>query len=99
MPNPVVFEALGKHTATVIFAHGLGDTASGWVPLAQALRSKFKHIKWVLPTAPVQPVSINMGMAMTSWFDIQVAYLLESQERVESNAFFVGLDSLSLQRN
>ncbi|GAA5874242.1 hypothetical protein JCM16303_005787 [Sporobolomyces ruberrimus] len=71
MPNPVVFEALGKHTATVIFAHGLGDTASGWVPLAQALRSKFKHIKWVLPTAPVQPVSINMGMAMTSWFDIQ----------------------------
>ncbi|GAA6021251.1 hypothetical protein JCM11491_001525 [Sporobolomyces phaffii] len=71
MPNPVVLEALGKHTATVIFAHGLGDSAAGWVPLAQSLRSKFKHVKWVLPTAPTQPVSINMGMAMTSWFDIQ----------------------------
>ncbi|GAA5826828.1 hypothetical protein JCM5353_005410 [Sporobolomyces roseus] len=71
MPNPVVLEAIGKHTATVIFAHGLGDTAAGWVPLAQSLRSKYKHIKWVLPTAPTQPVSINMGMKMNSWFDIQ----------------------------
>ncbi|GAA6059038.1 hypothetical protein JCM10212_001263 [Sporobolomyces blumeae] len=71
MPNPVVLEALGKHTATVIFAHGLGDSAAGWVPLAQSLRTKYRHIKWVLPTAPQQPVSINMGMRMTSWFDIQ----------------------------
>ncbi|GAA5981140.1 hypothetical protein JCM5350_007171 [Sporobolomyces pararoseus] len=71
LPNPVVLPALGKHTATVIFAHGLGDSAAGWVPLAQELRSKFKHIKWVLPTAPEQPVSINMGMKMNSWFDIQ----------------------------
>jgi len=74
MPNPVVFEAIGKHTATVIFAHGLGDTAAGWSPLAQSLRSKYKHIKWVLPTAPTQPVSINMGMKMNSWFDIQVSH-------------------------
>lgn len=71
---PVVFEAIGKHSATIIFAHGLGDTAAGWVPLAQSLRSRYKHIKWVLPTAPTQPVSINMGMKMTSWFDIQVNY-------------------------
>ncbi|GAA5926037.1 uncharacterized protein JCM15063_005191 [Sporobolomyces koalae] len=71
MPNPVILEALGKHTATVIFAHGLGDSAAGWVPLARELRTRFQHIKWVLPTAPEQPVSINMGMSMTSWFDIQ----------------------------
>lgn len=72
MPAPFVLEAVGKHTATVIFAHGLGDTAAGWIPLARELQPKFKHVKWVLPTAPEQPVSINMGMRMTSWFDIQV---------------------------
>ncbi|GAA5837698.1 hypothetical protein JCM3766R1_000557 [Sporobolomyces carnicolor] len=71
MPAPFVLEAVGKHTATVIFAHGLGDTAAGWIPLARELQPKFKHVKWVLPTAPEQPVSINMGMRMTSWFDIQ----------------------------
>jgi len=77
LPNPVVLPALGKHTATVIFAHGLGDSAAGWVPLARELREKFKHVKWVLPTAPEQPVSINMGMRMTSWFDIQVSLAME----------------------
>ncbi|GAA6009618.1 hypothetical protein JCM10207_004126 [Rhodosporidiobolus poonsookiae] len=71
MANPAVVPALGKHTATVIFSHGLGDTAAGWIPLAQALRSRFKHVKWVLPTAPVQPVTCNGGYRMTSWFDIQ----------------------------
>lgn len=27
-------------------------------------------MKWVLPTAPTQPVTLNMGMAMPSWYDI-----------------------------
>ena len=28
------------------------------------------HIKFVLPTAPTQPVTMNMGMPMPSWYDI-----------------------------
>lgn len=28
------------------------------------------HIKFILPTAPSQPVTMNMGMAMPSWYDI-----------------------------
>ncbi|GAA6043932.1 hypothetical protein JCM8097_000907 [Rhodosporidiobolus ruineniae] len=69
--NPVIIPALKKHTATIIFSHGLGDTSAGWVPLAQALRHKHDYVKWVLPTAPVQPVTCNGGYKMTSWFDIQ----------------------------
>ena len=30
MPDPVVVAPSGKHTATVIFLHGLGDTGHGW---------------------------------------------------------------------
>ncbi|GAA5972964.1 hypothetical protein JCM11641_000341 [Rhodosporidiobolus odoratus] len=71
MPAPTIVEAIGKHTATIIFSHGLGDTAQGWYPVAQQLSRKFKHIKWILPTAPIQPVTCNGGYKMTSWFDIQ----------------------------
>jgi predicted esterase len=28
------------------------------------------HAKFILPTAPTQPVTMNMGMAMPSWYDI-----------------------------
>lgn len=61
----------GVPTATVFFMHGLGDTAQGWVDVARMLsrRPSLQHVRFVLPTAPVQPVSINMGMKMTSWFD------------------------------
>ncbi|GAA6049209.1 hypothetical protein JCM3770_003311 [Rhodotorula araucariae] len=71
--NPIIVEAAGKHTASVIFAHGLGDSAQGWYPLARSLAAKrqFSHIRWILPTAPVQPVTANGGYRMTSWFDIQ----------------------------
>lgn len=65
--------SVGVPTASVIFAHGLGDTSAGWVDVCQMLsqRPSLKHIRFVLPTAPVQPVSLNFGMKMTSWFDIR----------------------------
>jgi lysophospholipase-2 len=31
---------------------------------------KMPHLKFILPTAPTQPVSMNMGMPMPSWYDI-----------------------------
>ncbi|KAI5474162.1 hypothetical protein MNV49_004074 [Pseudohyphozyma bogoriensis] len=70
-PQQMVVEALGKHTATVIFSHGLGDTARGWYPVAKELQSRFRHIKWILPTAPIDRVTLNAGMSMNSWFDIK----------------------------
>jgi len=37
---------------------------------AQYLASQLPHVKFILPTAPTQPVTLNMGMAMPSWYDI-----------------------------
>ena len=31
---------------------------------------KMPHLKIILPTAPTQPVTMNMGMPMPSWYDI-----------------------------
>jgi len=64
--------AKGKHTATVIFIHGLGDSGYGWKPVADQLGrdQAFQHIKWVLPHAPTVPCTANGGAMMPGWFDI-----------------------------
>ncbi|PCH40774.1 Phospholipase/carboxylesterase [Wolfiporia cocos MD-104 SS10] len=61
-----------KHTATVIFVHGLGDSGHGWKPVADmfSMDAGLSHIKWILPHAPLMRVTANMGMEMPSWFDI-----------------------------
>eukprot|EP00249_Psilotum_nudum_P036542 c7926_g1_i1 orf=85-1044(+) len=63
-----VIEARGKHEATVVWLHGLGDTGSGWVQILETLPCQ--NIKWILPTAPVQPVRVFGGMPCTAWFDV-----------------------------
>jgi len=63
-------KATGKHTATIIFSHGLGDSGQGWSFLANMLGPRMQHITWIFPNAPVQPVTVNMGMSMPSWYDI-----------------------------
>lgn len=62
--------ALEDHTASVVFLHGLGDTAQGWLQPAEYLQARCPQTRWVLPTAPESPVTVNMGMPMPSWFDI-----------------------------
>ncbi|TFK46899.1 Phospholipase/carboxylesterase [Heliocybe sulcata] len=61
-----------KHTATVIFIHGLGDTGHGWKPVADMFQTDqaLSHVKWILPHSPIRAVTANMGMEMPSWFDI-----------------------------
>ncbi|KAJ3556191.1 hypothetical protein NP233_g12036 [Leucocoprinus birnbaumii] len=68
----VTIPAVKKHTASVIFIHGLGDTGFGWKPVMDMLREDkgLQHVKWILPHAPTQRVTANMGMEMPSWFDI-----------------------------
>merc|ERR1712183_121000 len=51
--------------------HGLGDTAAGWADAAVHFSAHLPHVKFVLPTAPVQPVTLNGGMEMPSWYDIK----------------------------
>ncbi|OQE18014.1 hypothetical protein PENSTE_c019G06890 [Penicillium steckii] len=69
---PYVVPALKKHTATVIMAHGLGDSGAGWMALAQNWRRRgmFDEVKFVFPNAPSIPITVNMGMSMPGWYDI-----------------------------
>ncbi|CAI5779536.1 acyl-protein thioesterase 1 isoform X2 [Podarcis muralis] len=76
-PLPAIVPAARKATAAVIFLHGLGDTGHGWAEAFAGIRSP--HIKYICPHAPVMPVSLNMNMAMPSWFDI-IGLAPDSQE-------------------
>ncbi|XP_029033717.1 acyl-protein thioesterase 1 [Osmia bicornis bicornis] len=67
--SPVVIAATARHTATLIFFHGLGDTGHGWASSMGAVRSP--HIKVICPTAPTMPVTLNAGFRMPSWFDLR----------------------------
>mmetsp|Transcript_8273 Transcript_8273/g.10838 ORF Transcript_8273/g.10838 Transcript_8273/m.10838 type:complete len:344 (-) Transcript_8273:33-1064(-) len=59
-----------EQSALVVISHGLGDTAEGFADVAEMLAKEMPYCKFVLPTAPTQPVTMNMGMSMPSWYDI-----------------------------
>lgn len=56
-----------KSLGTVIFLHGLGDTGYGWLKIMEILHKQTPHIKYILPSAPSRPVTINGGMSMPAW--------------------------------
>ena len=60
---PVVVSPSGKHTATLIFLHGLGDTGHGWASTLAEVRQS--HVKIVCPTANTIPVTLNSGIHKT----------------------------------
>jgi len=77
----IVFPSKGKHTSTLFFLHGLGDSASGgWSDLVPEFQSRLPGLKVILPNAPVQPVSLNGGMRMQSWHDIKSLSGLANEE-------------------
>lgn len=62
----------GDHpTGSVIWLHGLGADGHDFEPIVPELRlPEALSLRFVFPHAPVQPVTINGGMAMRSWYDI-----------------------------
>ncbi len=52
----------GTYGNVVIWMHGLGDTADGWASLMPQLG--LSNTKFVLPTAPSRPISLNGGSPM-----------------------------------
>lgn len=67
----IVFQPqVGKHTATVIFIHGLGDSASGLEDIVDMWSASFPHVKFILPTARSMPISVYFGQSANAWYDI-----------------------------
>ena len=57
--------------ASLIVLHGLGADGNDFVPVAQMLDlSAVGPVRFVFPSAPVRPVTLNGGYAMRAWYDI-----------------------------
>ena len=58
-PAALVIPAIKRHTATIIWAHGLGDTGAGWLPIGENFRrrGKFEEVSFVFPNAHTIPIT------------------------------------------
>lgn len=57
--------------SSVLWLHGLGADGHDFENIVQELKLPEKlGVRFIFPHAPIQPVSINAGYPMRSWFDI-----------------------------
>lgn len=64
-------DADAQPVASIVVLHGLGAEGSDFVPIAQTLDlSALGRVRFVFPSAPVHPVTINGGYEMRAWYDI-----------------------------
>ena len=66
--TPVIIDSIEPPIGSVIFLHGLG--ADGFDFKEIFTRPQFNKIRFVLPHAPYQPVTINQGFEMRAWYDL-----------------------------
>ncbi|MDO6444458.1 carboxylesterase [Colwellia sp. 1_MG-2023] len=68
----IIIEPKIPASACVIWLHGLGDSGDGFAPVVPMLDLPENHgIRFVFPHASEQPVTINQGYVMRSWYDIK----------------------------
>src|SRR5690349_11553204 len=79
---PAVERTLGDQPdAAVIWLHGLGADGHDFEAVVDQLKlPKEMAVRFVFPHAPVQPVTLNGGYQMRSWFDL---YSLQFDERLD----------------
>ena len=89
-------------TGSIIWLHGLGADGHDFEPIVPELRLPAGvPLRFVFPHAPVQPVTINGGMAMRSWYDI---LSFDSEGRADrdgllkSSAILEGLIAREIER-
>ncbi len=64
-------DTAGVPSASIVVLHGLGADGNDFVPIAQELiLDSVGPVRFVFPSAPVRPVSINGGYEMRAWYDI-----------------------------
>jgi phospholipase/carboxylesterase len=61
----------GDARCSVIVLHGLGADGTDFLAFADEVKlGNVGPVRWVLPRAPVRPVTINGGHEMRAWYDI-----------------------------
>ncbi|EDV49590.1 lysophospholipase-like protein 1 [Drosophila erecta] len=83
-PALTTVNATGKHTASVIFFHGSGDTGPNvmeWVRFLIGRNLEYPHIKILYPTAPKQKYTPLDGELSNVWFDRKSISIAASESK------------------
>lgn len=77
----VVVEPAGVHRASVIWLHGLGADGHDFEPIVPELKLEpARGVRFIFPHAPMRPVTINGGMTMRAWYDVQSPDLTQLED-------------------
>ena len=77
----IEIETAPNPTAAVIWLHGLGADGNDFVPIVRELDlSACQPIRFIFPTAPTRPVTINGGYVMRAWYDIFTPDLVRRED-------------------
>lgn len=86
MTTPTLLDCVEHETGpqpihSVIWLHGLGADGHDFAPIVPELRLPASlAVRFVFPHASIQPVTINGGMAMRSWYDILTPNLIKRED-------------------
>ncbi|MCW5661034.1 MAG: carboxylesterase [Burkholderiaceae bacterium] len=68
---PIELETGPDPQASVIILHGLGASGDDFAPVCEQMSLQpVGDVRYVLPHAPMRPVTINNGFVMPAWYDI-----------------------------
>jgi len=87
--TPVIIDSIEPPIGLVIFLHGLG--ADGFDFKEIFTRPQFNKIRFVLPHAHYQPVTINQGFEMRAWYDLYDLSLEKDEDErgMEKSSTFI----------
>lgn len=79
----------------VIWLHGLGADGHDFEPIVPQLTSAARRdVRFIFPHAPVQPVTINGGMAMRAWYDIRGVDIDRAQDLAGIHSSVAAINAL-----
>ncbi len=86
MTTPTLLDCVEHETGpqpthSVIWLHGLGADGHDFAPIVPELQLLASlAVRFIFPHATIQPVTINGGMAMRSWYDILTPQLVKRED-------------------
>jgi phospholipase/carboxylesterase len=86
--------------ASIIVLHGLGADGNDFVPICDELElAPVGPVRFVLPHAPIRPVTINAGYMMRAWYDILGAELVRTEDEAGLRASVHEVQALIAREN
>lgn len=83
--------------ASVIWLHGLGADGNDFVPVVDML--KLPNIRFILPHAPYQKITMNNGYEMRAWYDLYGLQSSQPQDAAGIEITRAYVESLIVQEN